>query len=56
MIGGGHVGWSEPSSGRVRLELGYQSCHVKRWMTKAMLEWLRLIAELVVHGGASRTD
>ncbi|KAF9061070.1 hypothetical protein BDP27DRAFT_1338696, partial [Rhodocollybia butyracea] len=51
MTGGGHVGWSELSSGRVRLELGYRSCHVKRWMTKSIPEWLRLTAELVVHGG-----
>ncbi|KAJ4479033.1 Alpha/Beta hydrolase protein [Lentinula aciculospora] len=48
--GGGHLGWFEPSSGRVLLGTDVSKLHVRRWMTKPALEWLRLAAEVLVHG------
>ncbi|KAJ3998349.1 Alpha/Beta hydrolase protein [Lentinula boryana] len=48
--GGGHLGWFEPSSGQVLVGTDVSKLHLRRWMTKPALEWLRLAAEVLVHG------
>ncbi|KIK64813.1 hypothetical protein GYMLUDRAFT_195274 [Collybiopsis luxurians FD-317 M1] len=48
--GGGHLGWFEPSSGQVLVGTDVSKLHLRRWMTKPALEWLKLAAEVLVHG------
>ncbi|KAF5393087.1 hypothetical protein D9757_001084 [Collybiopsis confluens] len=55
--GGGHLGWFEPSSGLIRVGTDVSKLHLRRWMTKPALEWLKLAAEVLVEedvGGDAR--
>ena len=44
---GGHLGWFEPS---------LPSGEVPRWITKPVLEWLKLVGEDIVHPANTRPD
>lgn len=43
------MGYFEPSSGTIQVGTDHSKLHLRRWVTKPALEWLRLAAEILVH-------